>query len=126
MSNGLEGIRDFRRKHGDAYYFNWRLSVDHEFQRPFNATHESMSALNLVDDLPLHELAANLRRAFSGIVSGNVREDTIELIEKDGPFEIHGSARIMGLLDEMLAAFVADGRMKLKQKSYAPCYRISA
>ena len=30
------------------------------------------------EELPTHELAANLRRVFSGIVSGNVREDTAE------------------------------------------------
>jgi predicted Rossmann-fold nucleotide-binding protein len=126
MRSGLEEVRDFRKKHGDAYYFNWRLAIDHEFQKPFVATHESMASLDIADGLPAHELAANLRRAFSGIVSGNVREDTIAMIEADGPFQICGSERIMKLLDRMLTAFVEDGRMKLKQKSYSPCYRISA
>ena len=74
--------------------------------------------------MPRHELAANLRRAFSGIVSGNVREDTAELIAREGPFEIHGSRRIMGLLDEMLAAFVSQHRMKISRGNYDPCYVI--
>ena len=76
-------------------------------------------------DLPTHELAANLRRIFSGIVSGNVREDVIAAIEEQGPFEINGSADIMSLLDRLLAAFVDQGRMKIAAASYSPCYRVN-
>jgi hypothetical protein len=83
-----------------------------------------MASLDLNQDLPVHVLAANLRRAFSGIVSGNVREDTIAEIEAKGPFDIWGSPRIMKLLDKLLAAFVAQGRMKLAAESYTPCYRV--
>ena len=121
---GLDEVREFRRKHGDAYYYNWRLAIDHNFQQPFVASHESMAGLDLSEGLPLHILAANLRRAFSGIVSGNVREDTIAQIERKGPFDIWGSPRIMKLLDKLLAAFVAQGRMKLASESYTPCYRV--
>jgi predicted Rossmann-fold nucleotide-binding protein len=124
MLGGLADVRAFRKQHGDAFYFNWRLVIDHDFQKPFKATHSSMRNLNLSEDLPDHILAANLRRAFSGIVSGNVREDTIADIEANGPFEISGSARVMGLLDNLLAAFVSDGRMKLNSDSYTPCYRV--
>ena len=124
MSEGLQQVLDFRSEHGDAYYFNWRLKVAEDFQHPFIATHESMLGIDINEDLPAHELAANLRRAFSGIVSGNVREDTAELIERDGPFEIRGSRRIMGLLDEMLTAFVAQHRMKISRGDYEPCYVI--
>ncbi|MEX0915414.1 MAG: nucleotide 5'-monophosphate nucleosidase PpnN, partial [Wenzhouxiangellaceae bacterium] len=77
MLRSLEDVREFRFEHGDAYYFNWRLAIDHDFQKPFSANHESMASLDLNENLPVHILAANLRRAFSGIVSGNVREDTI-------------------------------------------------
>jgi hypothetical protein len=83
-----------------------------------------MAALDLNESLPVHVLAANLRRAFSGIVSGNVREDTIADIEANGPFDICGSPRVMKLLDKLLAAFVAQGRMKLASESYTPCYRV--
>jgi hypothetical protein len=31
----------------------------------------------------------------------------------------------MSLLDELLAAFVADGRMKLASHDYVPCYRVA-
>lgn len=121
---GLKHVVESRKQHGDAFYFNWRLKIDHEFQKPFVASHSTMRELLLAEDAPPHQLAANLRRVFSGIVSGNVREDTIARIERDGPFEIRGSARIMGLLDDLLKAFVADGRMKLASLDYVPCYRI--
>ena len=124
MRDGLDEIRSFRRIHGDAYYFNWRLRIDHEFQKPFMATHETMRALSFSEKQPVHKLAANLRRVFSGIVSGNVREDTIAVIERDGPFEIGGAGRYMNLLDRLLEAFVAQGRMKLARHAYVPCYRV--
>jgi predicted Rossmann-fold nucleotide-binding protein len=124
MRDGLDEIRSFRRIHGDAYYFNWRLRIDHEFQKPFMATHETMRALSFSEEQPVHKLAANLRRVFSGIVSGNVREDTIAVIERDGPFEIGGAGRYMNLLDRLLEAFVAQGRMKLARHAYVPCYRV--
>jgi len=125
MRDGLEAVQDFRTQHGDAYYFNWRLAIGEQFQRPFESTHTAMNALEIDEDLPSHVLAANLRRVFSGIVSGNVREDTAALIESEGPFEINGSARIMGLLDELLSAFVDQKRMKISAGDYSPCYRVS-
>ena len=125
MLNGLRKVRDFRKHHGDAYYFNWRLKVDHDFQQPFLANHESMRAIDLNEDLPVHQLAVNLRRVFSGIVSGNVREDTIAIIEEQGPFEIFGSKKLMNLLDGLLSEFVAQGRMKIASESYSPCYQVT-
>ena len=124
VSEAFDRVRDYRREHGDAYYFNWRLRIDPEFQQPFVATHHSMAELDLYEDLPVHTLAANLRRAFSGIVSGNVREDTAQAIARDGPFEIRASDRIMQLLDDLLASFVADRRMKIAADRYRPCYRV--
>ncbi len=122
--SSLEDVHAFRDKHGDAYYFNWRLAIDSEFQSPFVATHEAMSALEIREKLPKHILAANLRRAFSGIVSGNVREDTAAAIEKYGPFQINGSKKIMHLLDDLLSAFVSQQRMKISGDDYSPCYRV--
>ena len=124
MQSGLEAVHEYRRHHGDAYYFNWRLTIDQDFQTPFTATHEAMTALDLSEDLKTHELAVNLRRAFSGIVSGNVRDDTAAAIEKHGPFEINGSGRIMALLDDLLTSFVDQKRMKIAAGSYKPCYRV--
>ena len=81
-----------------------------------------MRSLDVREGLPVHVLAATLRRLFSGIVSGNVREDTMEEIEAHGPFEIYASPGFMGLLDKLLAAFVDDGRMKIERDEYSPCY----
>ena len=121
---GLEEVLQFRNEHGDAYYFNWRLKIDADFQHPFVATHATMRELQIDAGLPVHELAANLRRVFSGIVSGNVREDTAAKIESEGPFEIDGSRQIMSLLDDLLASFVAQHRMKISSGDYDPCYVI--
>ena len=125
MLSGMGDVRALRDRQGDAYYFNWHLEIDRQFQLPFVATHESMGSLRIDEDMPKHDLAVNLRRAFSGIVSGNVREDTAAVIEADGPFEIHGSKAYMQLLDELLAAFVDQNRMKLSSADYSPCYRVS-
>ena len=125
-SEGLAAVHQFRKDHGDAYYFNWRLVIDRDFQQPFSATHQSMQALQIGEDQLPHDLAANLRRAFSGIVSGNVRDDTAAAIEEHGPFHINGSAQIMALLDELLASFVAQKRMKIAAGAYKPCYRVLA
>ena len=124
MSEGINEVWRFRKTHGEAYYFNWRMVIDEIFQKPFKATHEAMRAIDLTSDLPVHELAVNLRRVFSGIVSGNVRHDTMAEIEKLGPFEICGSSRLMNLLDGVLTDFVKHGRMKLASDSYKPCYRV--
>jgi len=124
MQAGMGHVREFRKEKGDAYYFNWLLKIDHEFQVPFTATHEAMSGLVLRKDQPAHLLAANLRRAFSGVVSGNVKDKGIRAIEANGPFRLHGDVGIMEPMDALLASFVAQHRMKLPGKAYNPCYRI--
>ena len=125
VGDGLDAVREYRHRHGDACYFNWRLRIDREFQSPFVATHDSMAALDIRSALPRHELAANLRRAFSGIVSGNVRTDTARRIEEHGPFRIKASPEIMALMDELLSSFVAQSRMKIEAADYVPCYEVT-
>ena len=124
MVHGIDAVRGFRRERKDAYNFNWLLSIRPQFQHPFAVTHESMRALALGRDQPVHELAANLRRAFSGIVTGNVKEHGIHAIERHGPYELAGDPGVMRLLDELLAAFVEQGRMKLPGSIYRPVYRL--
>ncbi|HEY6124724.1 MAG TPA: nucleotide 5'-monophosphate nucleosidase PpnN [Steroidobacteraceae bacterium] len=126
MVSTMEQARDFRRTNSDSYNYNWLLKIPPAFQHPFEVTHESMRALRLYRDLPAHELAADLRRAFSGIVTGNVKENGVRAIEKLGPYELTGDASVMKLLDELLTAFVAQKRMKLPGSAYRPCYRLVA
>lgn len=124
MQSGIAKVREFRKSKGDAYYFNWTLKIDHAFQHPFFPTHENMRNLSLHKNQETHLLAANLRRAFSGVVTGNVKDQGIRAIEQYGHFEIHGDISIMEPMDALLAAFVAQNRMKLPGKAYVPCYRI--
>jgi predicted Rossmann-fold nucleotide-binding protein len=124
MSAGLDEVRSYRRNQKDAYYFNWLLNIQREFQEPFLPSHEAMSALELDRGLPTHQLAANLRRAFSGIVAGNVKPDTLASIREHGVFEIRGERAIMDSLDGLLSSFVAQSRMKLPGTRYEPCYRV--
>ena len=124
MNTGIESVRDFRRQNSDAYYFNWILKVDEEFQQPFQPSHKNVSNLRLESSLPKHQLAASLRQAFSAIVSGNVKEDGIRSIEENGPFEIRGEHKIMQSLDELLKSFVQQERMKVPGTRYSPCYQI--
>jgi predicted Rossmann-fold nucleotide-binding protein len=126
MVNGLDQVHDFRRTKSDSYNFNWLLKVNPQFQQPFEVTHESMRTLRLHRDQPVHELAAILRRAFSGIVTGNVKESGVRAIEQYGPYELAGDPKVMAMLDRLLSAFVAQGRMKLPGSVYKPCYRIVA
>jgi len=126
MVQAIEEVQKLRKANNDSYNFNWLLSVPDEFQRPFVVTHESMRALQLHRDQPMHRLAADLRRAFSGIVTGNVKESGIHAIEKYGPYELSGDASVTALLDELLRSFVAQKRMKLPGAVYRPCYRLVA
>ena len=124
VRDSVRRVRDFRHANSDAYYFNWRLHIESVFQQPFVATHESMAQLDISRDLPAQQLAANLRRAFSGIVSGNIREEGIRAIEKHGPFEIRGDREILARLDGLLRAFVEQHRMTLPGRVYEPCFRV--
>lgn len=124
MKKQLEKVKDFRRENSDAYYFNWLLKIDPDFQKPFIPTHENMSNLELHNNQEPHKLAANLRRAFSGIVAGNVKDEGIRSIEKNGLFELSGDPEIMQQMDELLESFVRQQRMKLPGSAYIPCYRI--
>jgi len=125
MSRGVEEVREWRVKVNDAFYFNWLMTIDPAFQQPFDPTHESMANLTIARDLPSHELAANLRRAFSGIVAGNVKPNGVRAIRELGPFQIQGEPEIMAALDQLLQRFVDQNRMKLPGgESYTPCYQI--
>ena len=40
-------VREYRKDNGDAYYYNWALKIESEFQLPFDPTHENMAELEL-------------------------------------------------------------------------------
>jgi predicted Rossmann-fold nucleotide-binding protein len=123
MAAGIRRVRENRIEHKDSFFFNWSIDIPLTFQKPFIPTHEAMAALDLHHGRKPHELAADLRRAFSGIVAGNVKEDGMRRIEEFGPFEIHGDPDMMQSLDALLRAFVEQRRMKIAGE-YRPCYRV--
>ena len=125
MRAGIHKVREFRIAQRDSFFFNWALDVPLAFQQPFVPTHEAMAALDLHHGRKPFELAADLRRAFSGIVAGNVKEEGIGQIEEHGPFQIHGDRDLMQALDALLRAFVEQRRMKISGE-YKPCYRVVA
>jgi len=120
---GIRKVREYRIQQQDSFFFNWSLDIPFPFQQPFHPTHEAMAALNLDSGRKPHALAADLRRAFSGIVAGNVKEDGIRRIEQAGPFKISGDPAIMQALDGLLCAFVQQQRMKISG-TYNPCYQV--
>jgi pyrimidine/purine-5'-nucleotide nucleosidase len=125
MASGIRKVREYRIAEKDSFFFNWSLEIPLAFQQPFIPTHEAMAALDLHHGRKPHELAADLRRAFSGIVAGNVKEDGLRRIEQHGPFKIHGDTDMMQSLDALLRAFVEQRRMKISG-AYRPCYEVIA
>ncbi|HEA62520.1 pyrimidine/purine nucleotide monophosphate nucleosidase domain-containing protein, partial [Pseudohongiella sp.] len=121
---GIDKVARNRRKSRDAYYYNWLLNIPQGMKDPFEVSHESMAALKLTRDLPVETLAVNLRRAFSGIVAGNVKDKGVRLVRQHGPFELRGERVIMDAMDSLLRDFVADGRMKILREQYNPCYTV--
>jgi len=125
MAAGIEQVRRYRIAEKDSFFFNWSLDVPLEFQTPFVPTHEAMAALDLHHGRRPQDLAADLRRAFSGIVAGNVKEEGMRRVEEFGPYQIHGDPGMMQALDALLRAFVEQRRMKIAGQ-YKPCYEIVA
>lgn len=115
-----------RRSHSESYAYNWRLYVPESMQWPFISTHANMAGLRLDSSLPPAQLACELRRAFSGIVSGNVKAFGISQIAENGPFQLHGDSKLMSAMDHLLVQFVNNGRMLLNSGTYNPCYELAA
>lgn len=124
MQARMRDVQAYRRDTQDAYYFNWVIAVDEELQQPFKPTHANMTQLNLHKNQEPHRLAAQLRKAFSGIVDGNVKDGGIKAVKEYGPYEIHGEKAIMQPLEALLRSFVAQKRMKIPTQEYIPCYKI--
>jgi hypothetical protein len=124
LNDAIRLVRKQRRRDGDAYYFNWLMKIPFAHQVPFDVTHESVADLDLDPGLPRHEIAVNLRRAFSAIVTGNVKDYGIRMIERDGPFELRCGQEVKRALDKLLDRMVKKGRMKLATEAYKPCYRV--
>ncbi len=122
MKKAIRAVRQYRAEQQESFSFNWGLVVPEALQVPFQPTHDNMAALQLHRDQPVHRLVAELRRAFSGIVAGNVKDFGVRAVEERGPYQLHGDREIGRRLGELLADFVAQGRMKLDAANYVPCF----
>ncbi len=126
MKRSIRAVRQYRADQRESFSFNWGLVVPEALQAPFDPTHENMAALQLHRDQPLHSLISELRRAFSGIVAGNVKDFGVRAVEARGPYQLRGDPAVVSALGELLADFVADGRMKLDAANYVPCFEFVA
>ncbi|GAD88979.1 MULTISPECIES: nucleotide 5'-monophosphate nucleosidase PpnN [Vibrio] len=124
VKSAMPKVKQHRKENEDAYSYNWSLYIEPEFQMPFDPTHENMHNLDLHMEQAPEKLAANLRKAFSGIVAGNVKAEGILEIEKKGPFIIDGDKELMKKMDTLLGDFVKQQRMKLPGSTYTPCYKV--
>ena len=124
MAEGMEAVKTLRKQTDDAYYYNWRLKIEEGFQQPFVPTHQHMRELDLSAGQPPAAMAMELRRAFSGIVAGNVKEEGIRSVEQHGPFELSGDPSVIEPIDQLLTFFAEQQRMKLPGSEYRQCYRI--
>ena len=124
MQLKLKEVHAHRKAKGESFHFNWQLFIPAEFQEPFEPTHQAMAALDLHSNQQDYILAAQLRRAMSGIVAGNVKEPAVQAIATAGPFSLSGDAGLMEKLDKLLMAFVAQRRMKIDHEKYVPCYKV--
>jgi len=120
----MDDVRDYRKASGDAYQFNWSLKIPAGLQNEFEPNHKNMAALNLEPNQRPVDLASNLRKAFSGIVAGNIKDEGVKAVKELGVFELNGSATLMDKMDKLLNSFVEQGRMKLPGSTYVPCYKI--
>lgn len=125
MKCGIKAVRRERIEHSESFSYAWNLHIPEELQQPFIPTHAAMAALALHRDQPRHVLIAELRRAFSGIVAGNVKDFGVRAVEEHGPYQLHGEGDVVQALSGLLEAFVRDGRMKIDPATYRPCFELA-
>ncbi|MDD5025884.1 MAG: DUF3412 domain-containing protein [Candidatus Peribacteraceae bacterium] len=123
MMAAIERAKNCRAAHDDQELWYRSLYLPEEVQQPFHPTHENVSKLEIHRNQSPYVLCAQLRRLFSAIVYGNVTDDGVKSIQKNGPYELRGDAEIMREVSILLERFVAEKRMKLEGE-YDPCYKV--
>jgi len=126
LKKRVKAVRRQRVEIQESFSFNWGLVIPDSLQRPFSPSHANMAALRLHRQQPLNELVAELRRAFSGIVAGNVKDFGMRAVAEQGPFQLQGDAQVIAGLGALLEDFVAQGRMKLDTENYQPCFELAS
>ena len=65
-----------------------------------------------------------MRRAFSGIVAGNVKAFGIEQVSIYGSYRLYGDKLIVSEMGKLLSRFVQQARMKIKADDFNPCWEL--
>lgn len=125
MKKATRKVRDHRVERRESFSYNWGLDIPETFQHPFEPSHDNMATLQLHRQQPTNDLVAELRRAFSGLVAGNVKDFGVRAVAEKGPFQLQGEADLVASLGDLLEDFVASGRMKLDASSYVPCFQLA-
>lgn len=118
----LKAVRKQRVKLQESFSYNWGLTIPEELQHPFHPTHDSMAALKLDRQQPVFRLLVELRKAFSGIVAGNVKDFGMRAVAEYGPYQLQGDSEVIEALAGLLEDFVNQGRMKIDTAGYTPCF----
>lgn len=124
LKRKIKKVREYRMDQQESFSYHWGLAIPEDLQQPFHPTHEHMASLQLHRRQPVHKLVSELRRAFSGIVAGNIKDFGVRAVEQQGPYQLRGDPDIVASLGELLTAFIAQGRMKLDSSNYTPCYEL--
>jgi len=120
----MQAVKNHRREHNEAYSYNWRLHIPFALQRAFEPSHEEMAKLKLKQGQSASQLAVQLRAAFSGIVAGNVKPNSVAAVAEKGPFQLCADQAIAEQLNALLSIFVQQRRMSLTHENYQPCFEI--
>ena len=123
MQAGRDRVEKYRLETNAAYCFNWTLEIPDSLTTSFVPTHESMSGLNLSLSQNSQQLASELRCLFSGIVAGNVKPETRQLINESGPFKVRVTSELGVGIELLLERLISENRMKV-DGVYTPCYCI--
>ena len=118
-------VRKHRIKVQESFSYNWGLTIPRELQQPFQPSHAEMAALQLRRAQPVFQLVVELRKAFSGIVAGNVKEFGMRAVALHGPYKMRGDPAIIDSLARLLQDFVDQGRMKIDAAGYVPCFELA-
>jgi pyrimidine/purine-5'-nucleotide nucleosidase len=124
IKEAVRAVRRHRLQTQESFSFNWGIHIPHDLQHPFEPTHDNMAALDLHRSREKSALVSDLRKAFSGIVAGNVKEDGVRAVAAKGPYKLDGEPELITSLSTLLNSFMAQGRMKLDSENYTPCFEL--
>ncbi|MCY9873828.1 nucleotide 5'-monophosphate nucleosidase PpnN [Vibrio barjaei] len=126
LSQSERASINFRSALDDNPAYCWSLHIENDLTQPFKPTHKNVSSVKLSFEQEPYLRASSLRKIFSAIVAGNIKEDGIAEVKKNGPYVIDGDKVILKGIGRLLERFVIEQRMKLPGSEYVRCYTVKA